>query len=65
MPGPCHQVPGLYVNIGIAPAAVTRVEPHHSPRLVLDESGLLTGLRALLHVTFDYLGGSHRQEEHA
>ena len=55
-----HQVPGLYVNIGIAPPAVTRVEPNHSPRFVLDESGLLTGLRALLHVTFDYLGVSQR-----
>jgi amidohydrolase len=55
-----QKVPGLYFNIGIAPANPPggRVEPNHSPRFVLDESGLLTGLRGLLHVTFDYMGGS-------
>ena len=55
-----QQVPGLYFNVGIAPANAPagRVEPNHSPRFMLDESGLLTGLRALLHVTFDYMGGS-------
>lgn len=55
-----QQVPGLYFNVGIAPAnpPAGRVEPNHSPRFMLDESGLLTGLRALLQVTFDYMGGS-------
>lgn len=55
-----QKVPGLYFNVGIAPAnpAGGRVEPNHSPRFVLDESGLLTGLRALLHVTFDYMNAS-------
>jgi len=52
-----QQVPGLYFNVGITPAnvAATAVAPNHSPRFRLDESGLLTGLRAILHVTFDYL----------
>ena len=55
-----QQVPGLYFNVGIAPANTPagQVAPNHSPRFQLDESGLLTGLRALLHVTFDYMGGS-------
>ena len=34
------------------------VAPNHSPRFRLDETGLLTGLRALLHVSFDYLSGN-------
>ena len=57
-----QKVPGLYFNVGIAPANPPggRVEPNHSPRFMLDESGLLTGLRALLNVTFDYMGGSAR-----
>ena len=33
---------------GVAPAAIS---PNHSPRFRLDETGLLTGLRALLHVS--------------
>jgi amidohydrolase len=55
-----QQVPGFYFNVGITPpnVAATAVAPNHSPRFRLDESGLLTGLRALLHVTFDYLAGS-------
>jgi metal-dependent amidase/aminoacylase/carboxypeptidase family protein len=55
-----QQVPGLYFNVGITPSnvAATAVAPNHSPRFRLDESGLLTGLRALLHVTVDYLAGS-------
>ena len=55
-----HEVPGLYFNIGVAPAGVAAatIAPNHSPRFRLDETGLLTGLRALLHVSFDYLSGN-------
>ena len=31
---------------------------NHSPRFRMDESGLLTGLRAMVHVSFDYLSGA-------
>jgi amidohydrolase len=57
-----QQVPGLYFNLGVAPSDVpaSAVAPNHSPRFRLDEAGLLTGLRALLHVSFDYLGGSEQ-----
>jgi amidohydrolase len=57
-----QQVPGLYFNVGIAPPDVAplQVAPNHSPRFRLDEAGLLTGLRALLHVSFDYMAGSER-----
>jgi amidohydrolase len=52
-----QEVPGLYFNVGITPPDVppARVAPNHSPRFMLDEAGLLTGLRALLHVSFDFL----------
>jgi amidohydrolase len=55
-----QQVPGLYFNIGVAPSDVApaAVAPNHSPRFGLNEDGMLTGLRALLHVSFDYLSGS-------
>ncbi len=55
-----QEVPGLYFNLGVAPSDVapTMIAPNHSPRFRLDETGLVTGLRALLHVSFDYLGGS-------
>ncbi len=55
-------MPGLYFNVGIAPpdAAPLQVAPNHSPRFRLDEAGLLPGLRALLHVSFDYMAGADR-----
>jgi amidohydrolase len=57
-----QQVPGLYFNVGITPAEApaTRVAPNHSPRFQLDEAGLLVGLRALLHVSVDYMTGAGR-----
>jgi amidohydrolase len=57
-----REVPGVYFSVGItAPgAAAMRVAPNHSPRFQIDESGLSTGLRALLHVSFDYLAGTAR-----
>src|SRR5262249_55249914 len=51
-----QQIPGMYFNVGIIPAGVPMIAaaPNHSPRFMLDEAGLLTGLRAMVHVTFDY-----------
>jgi amidohydrolase len=53
------QVPGLFFHVGITPAGVAPVKaaPNHSPRFQIDEAGLLTGLRSILHVTFDYMSG--------
>ena len=49
------EVPGFFFNVGVAPPGVPRdkVAPNHSPRFVVDESGLILGLRALLHATVD------------
>ena len=52
-----HVVPGFYFYVGVTPTNEHpfRVAPNHSPRFKVDEAGLITGLRALLHLTFDFL----------
>jgi amidohydrolase len=55
-----RKVPGLFFHVGITPPDVPllKAAPNHSPRFRIDEAGLLTGLRALVHVTFDYMSGA-------
>lgn len=52
-----QQVPGLFFTVGITPPNVplTTAAPNHSPRFRVDEAGLLTGLNATVHATFDYM----------
>jgi amidohydrolase len=51
-----QQVPGLFVFLGITPAAeVGKAHQNHSPLFKVDESALVTGVRALTHLTFDYM----------
>jgi amidohydrolase len=54
-----QKVPGLFFFVGITPPEVPllKAAPNHSPRFRIDEAGLLTGLRALVHLTFDYMNG--------
>jgi amidohydrolase len=54
-----HRVPGFYFYVGItAPNEHPfKAAPNHSPRFKIDEAGLMTGLRALVHLTFDFLSG--------
>ena len=49
------EVPGFFFNVGVAPANVTRdkVAPNHSPHFMVDEAGLIVGLRAIMHATLD------------
>ena len=54
-----RQVPGLFFFLGVTPKErLARVETNHSPRFYVDEPALVTGLRALLHLTADYLYGA-------
>ena len=48
--------PTLFFWIGITPAGQdpTHAAPNHSPAWKVDESGLLPGLRSLLHLVADY-----------
>jgi amidohydrolase len=50
-----QQVPGLLLFLGITPKeAVGKAAANHSPRFMVDEDALLTGVRTLVHLTMDY-----------
>ena len=51
-------VPGFFFQVGITETDVDPrlAAPNHSPQFRVDESGLLQGLRALLHIVVDYSG---------
>lgn len=51
------QVPSLYFWVGITPPDkdASAVPFNHSPLFYLDESGMLTGIRAMLSLTTDFL----------
>ena len=53
-----QQAPGLFFWVGVtAPGTDPATAPNnHSPRFRVDEAGLLTGLRAMLHLVADYTG---------
>ncbi|HEU5282700.1 MAG TPA: amidohydrolase [Burkholderiales bacterium] len=55
-----QQVPGLFVFLGGSPKGtdMSRVAYNHSPRFFVDESALVLGVRALTHLTIDYLSGT-------
>jgi amidohydrolase len=54
-----QQVPGMFFFLGVVPkdADPAQVAPNHSPRFFIDESALVTGVRALTQLAVDYLGG--------
>ena len=54
-----QEVPSFFFFVGITPPHLTGAlaASNHSPRFQIDESGLPIALRALLNVSFDYLGG--------
>ena len=52
-----QQAPSLYFWIGVTPPDrdPTKVAFNHSPQFYLDEAGMITGVRALLTLTTEYL----------
>jgi amidohydrolase len=52
-----QDVPGVFVFLGVVPkdADPATVAPNHSPRFFIDESALVTGVRALANLAVDYL----------
>jgi amidohydrolase len=52
-----RRVPGVFFFLGTAPkgADPSKVEPNHSPRFLVEEGALVTGVRALASVAVDYL----------
>jgi amidohydrolase len=54
-----QKVPGLFFFLGITPKGTdpATAAANHSPRFFVDESALVTGVRALASVAVDYLAG--------
>ena len=51
-----REVPGLFFFLGITPKdQIGKAAQNHSPFFVVDESALLTGVRAMAHLAADYL----------
>ncbi len=55
-----QEVPGMFVFLGARPPGVSQeaAEPNHSPRFVIDEAVLKTGVRTLANLALDYLRGN-------
>lgn len=51
------KVPGFFFFVGALPPDQdpTKAPSHHTPDFMIDERGLLTGLRAMLQLTLDYM----------
>ena len=56
-----EKVPGLYFFTGGAdPTGENPVYPHHTPDFYIDESGMLTGVKAMTLLTLDYMNSAGR-----
>jgi amidohydrolase len=56
-----RQAPGLFIFLGITPPEQAGKAPaNHSPLFFVDEKALPTGVRALAHLTVDYLSSPAR-----
>lgn len=55
-----EKVPGFFFFIGGCPPDVdpTKAPSHHTPDFMIDERGMLTGVKAMLHLTLDYMDGA-------
>jgi amidohydrolase len=51
------KIPGFFFFIGAMPPDQdpNTVPSHHTPDFMIDESAMLTGLKAMLHLTLDYM----------
>lgn len=52
-----QQVPGLFFFVGALPPGQdpAKAPSHHTPDFMIDEKGFLTGIKAMLNVTTDYM----------
>lgn len=57
-----EKIPGLFFFVGARPPEITAAEApsHHTPDFMIDERGMLTGIKALLQLTLDYAEMSAR-----
>ncbi|WMN11228.1 amidohydrolase [Marivirga salinae] len=55
-----NEIPGLYFFIGGRPETLPEGQAlggHHTPDFFVDESGMLTGVKAFINLTLDYMEG--------
>ena len=52
-----EKVPGLYIFVGACPPDVDpdKAPSHHTPDFMIDEKAMLTGLKAMLNLTLEYM----------
>lgn len=52
-----QKVPGFFFFVGACPPDVdpAKAPSHHTPDFMMDERGILTGLKSMLNVTLDYM----------
>jgi len=50
-----NEVPGFFFFLGGMTPGTTNIFPHHTPDFIIDDSGLLLGVKALTEMSLDYL----------
>ncbi|MDF4203311.1 amidohydrolase [Maribacter sp. SA7] len=50
-----EKVPGLFFFLGGMTPGTTESYPHHTPDFLIDDSGMLLGVKTLTQMSFDYL----------
>ena len=50
-----EKVPGVYFFLGGMTPGNSESFPHHTPDFIIDESGLLLGVKAFTQISLDYL----------
>jgi len=53
-----EKVPGLFFFLGGMTPGTTESYPHHTPDFLIDDSGMLLGVKTLTQMSFDYLNSS-------
>jgi amidohydrolase len=57
-----REVPGVFIFLGITPAdQVGKAPQNHSPKFLVDEQALVTGVRALTQLAADFLFSDRKQ----
>lgn len=54
-----QKAPGMFFFLGIAKPG-GNAAPNHSPKFEVDEAGLITGLRSMLHLVADFTGSGRQ-----
>jgi amidohydrolase len=61
-----NKAPGLFVILGVTPPdQLGTAAANHSPQFFVDEAALLQGVRAMSHLTLDYLSGAQQGSQAA